>query len=74
MNVSKLITEFCECMGVEKSKLFSKSRDANIMAHRHLLAYILRVECKLTYQRIGENLGKHHATVMHSESVVTDLL
>ncbi len=60
----------CSEMGIKVSQLFGKTRKAEIVISRQILAYILRKKFNLSYHRIGTEIKKDHATAIHAVKCV----
>ena len=49
-------------------------RDRDLVMARHCFFYILRSEYDMSYTSIAHIFGKNHATIIHGERVVSDML
>lgn len=49
-------------------------RDRDLVMARHCFFYILRRQYGLSYPSIGSIFGKNHATVIHGERAISDML
>lgn len=51
---------------VTVARVLSSSRDLSVARARHVVAYLLRVDCGMSYPQIGTVLGRDHTTAMHA--------
>ena len=72
--IQMLIKRVCESFEVSEKELLSKRRLRYIVLPRQVFMYILRVEYKLTLERIATLLDKNHATVLHSVRTIDGLM
>lgn len=49
-------------------------RDRDLVMARHCFFYILRRQYGLSYPVIGSIFGKNHATIIHGERTISDML
>ena len=63
--VELIIDRVCEHFEISKTKLTSSTRKQEIVKAREIVAYILRVEYKMTLQSVGDILNRNHSSIIH---------
>jgi hypothetical protein len=63
--INRFINEYCELQNIDRSVLFSKRRNRELVEIRMILAFFLRNRTKLTWQAIGKIMKKNHASIIH---------
>ena len=70
-----IITEtVCDHYSIEKSDLMTTSRKREITEPRFLICYFARRLTRLSLHNIGDALKKDHATVLHGERLIADMV
>ena len=59
---------------IDSGKIIGKERCRPYMIPRQLLCYYLRKKYFLTLEAIGEIIGKHHSSVIHSIAVIENMV
>ena len=68
----ELITEkVLEKYGVDKGEFFSSTRVGKVVKARHVVAYIIRKELNISYEKIGDYLRRDHSSCMHSVKIIS---
>ena len=73
VNIVDIIYAVKESTKIEMDEIKSNSRVSDIKDARHLLAFFLKKRTCLTFQKIGDLIDKHHATVLHACNRVNDM-
>ena len=61
------IAEICAELDVSEDCLLSPRRGKKEIAEtRHIIAYNLVYDFKLTYEQVGQLLGRHHTSILNS--------
>ena len=63
--INKFIDEYCELQNVNRTRLFSKSRNRELVEIRMVLAFFLRNRTELTWQTIGDIMNRNHSSIIH---------
>jgi chromosomal replication initiator protein len=70
-----IIDSVCKFYSIKYSDLKSKNRSRNFSIPRQIAMYLLRKNCKKSYDEIGNLLGgKDHSTVMHGVKSIEQLI
>ena len=72
--INKFINEYCEQEGIDRKILFSKCRDRDLVERRMILGFFLRNRMKLTWSEIGRIMNRTHASIIHYEKNIEDLI
>lgn len=67
---SKVVQAVAEQYGIKPEDILSKAQSRDCVLPRQIAMYMLRMELKLPYMRIGEIFDKDHSTVMSSVKVI----
>jgi chromosomal replication initiator protein len=67
---SKVVKAVAEQFGIKPEDILSKAQSRDCVVPRQVAMYLMRMELKLPYMRIGEIFGKDHSTVMSSVRVI----
>ena len=75
----RVINTVLKNQGLTRDRLFSKTREADVITVRHIICYILHVHMGFSLSTIGRMLARkekalHHTTILHSCRRVKDLL
>lgn len=70
----QIIEAICNSFEIEVEDLKGRSRRGEVVIIRHCIAYVLRKNYLFTLERIGEALGRNHATILNSVKVVDNAL
>ena len=70
----KLVKIISEAAKIDEAKILGKERYRPYMIPRQLLCYYLRKKYFLTLAAIGEIIGKHHSSVIHSIAVIENMV
>lgn len=54
--------------------IHQKSRKQPYVLIRQIRAYFLRKKCNMTLEKVGDLINRDHATVIHAEKVIDDIL
>ena len=68
------IGDMCQKQNITISELRGKSRKADLVLVRHLIAHSLRERFKLSYPEIGKKLNRDHSTIIHAHDRITSLI
>ena len=74
ITVKKIIDEVGKTFNVSAEDIMGKKRDANISKARHIAIYAVREIIGMSSNRIGEEFGRKHSTVLHSLEFVTKIM
>jgi hypothetical protein len=72
--INKFINEYCKQEDVDRKILFSKCRDRDLVERRMILGFFLRNRMKLTWSEIGRIMNITHASIIHYEKNIEDLI
>jgi|24BtaG_2_1085350.scaffolds.fasta_scaffold04303_8 Iap family predicted aminopeptidase len=72
--INKFINEYCKQEDVDRKILFSKCRDRDLVERRMILGFFLRNRMKLTWSEIGRIMNRTHASIIHYEKNIEDLI
>lgn len=68
---SKLIDIVTRHFSITKEEIIGKQRNRKFVRPRHILMYLMRQECGMSYPQVGDALGgKDHTTIMHGSGVI----
>jgi chromosomal replication initiation ATPase DnaA len=70
-HVTKVVLRYT---GVDRKKLFFKTRKNEVVLSRQLIMYFLKQITKLSLADIGACVGKDHATTLHSIRVIDNYI
>lgn len=71
--IDKIFYAVSEVTGVTKEAMKNKGRTQIVSDARHIFCYMAWKLTELPLQVIGENINRHHATVVHSRDTVDGL-
>ena len=75
LSVEKIRDVVCDYFGLSVDKVLSKSRVREVTNARQIAMYLSKQMTKSSLSEIGRGVGnRDHATVLHSCSVVNDLM
>jgi chromosomal replication initiator protein len=75
LSVEKIRDVVCDYFGLSVDKVLSKSRVREVTNARQIAMYLSKQMTKSSLSEIGRGVGnRDHATVLHSFSVVNDLM
>lgn len=57
-----------------RTDIRAKSRERELVIARQCFFYVLRTQYRLSYTKIGDIFDKNHASVIHGERLVRDML
>lgn len=57
-----------------RTDIMLKSRERDLVIARQCFYYVLRTQYHMSYTKIGEVFDKNHASIIHGERVVRDML
>jgi len=67
----KLIDIVTRHFSITKEEIIGKQRNRRFVHPRHILMYLMRLECGMSFPQIGDALGgKDHTTIMHGSGVI----
>ena len=69
-----ILGTICRASGISRAAIISNSRKTEIVAARQAYCYYARKYTKKSFDRIGRDINRDHATVLHSVRTVNDLL
>lgn len=68
---SKLIDIIAHHFSITREEIIGKQRNRRFVRPRHILMYLMRQECGMSFPQVGDALGgKDHTTVMHGVDVI----
>jgi hypothetical protein len=70
----ELIKVISEAAKIDIDKIIGKERFRPYMIPRQLLCYYLRKKYFMTLEAIGNVIGKHHSSVIHSIAVIENMI
>ena len=68
------IKEMCELSGYRFDKVFSRSRNSELVLVRHVIFYLLHKNIHMSYKGLGRKFGYDHSTIIHAKDKISDLL
>lgn len=71
--VDKIFHAVSEATGVTKEAMKNKGRTQIVSDARHIFCYMAWKLTELPLQVIGQNINRHHSTVIHSRDIVDGL-
>lgn len=74
VTVTKIIDEVARTYSISVSDIMSKKQNAPITKVRQICMYIVREITDMKLEKIGQQFGKNHATVLHSINKVSQLM
>lgn len=74
LSEGRIIAEVCCEYGVREEDVKSRCRKMEIAEARQMIAYLLRIHCRLPLTEIGDILGRKHPTVDYSIHNIENLL
>lgn len=72
--VQNIINVVCKYTGVDRSKIFLKTRKGEIVQTRQIICYFLREKQCLKFQKIGDFFTQKHETVLHAVNKIKGLI
>lgn len=69
-----LISKYTKENNIDKTYFLGKSRKKDIVMYRFIFFYLIREKYKYTYECIGAYFNRDHATVLHGEKRIRELL
>lgn len=67
----KCKTAVCNSLGISFEKIASNTREKEVSDARHILVYLVRANSTITSKEMGALINRDHATVLHSEKVIS---
>jgi len=74
MNKEQVLEIVLQATGVTKEQFFSSNRKRDIVMSRQIFFWLCRKYLGIPYKQLGRFVGNDHATVIHGEKVVNDML
>lgn len=74
VTVTKIIDEVARTYSISVSDIMSKKQNAPVTKVRQICMYIVREITDMKLEKIGQQFGKNHATVLHSINKVSQLM
>ena len=72
--INRFVDEYCESLNINRTLLFSKRRDRDLVEKRMILALFLRNRVELTWVAIGKIMNRNHASIIHYIGKIEDYL
>lgn len=72
--IINIIDVVCSHFGISKEQLESPDRKRPVTTARQWAMYFMREDGSYTLQKIADQFGRDHTSVMHSHKLVSDLI
>lgn len=74
MNKEQVLEVVLQATGVSRDQFFSKNRKREFVMARYVFFWLCRKYFDTPYNHLGKFVGNDHATVIHGENMVNDML
>ena len=69
-----VVDTVCRALCVNVEDVFKKTRKQHIVEARHIIGFICRVECQITFVELGKKLKRDHSTIVHASQSIQNLM